>query len=53
MMGAVRLALSSFPCTTRAQIFPLSPYLFFVHPSERVCHPERSAPQARDAKDLF
>jgi hypothetical protein len=53
MMGVVRLALSSFPCTTRAQIFPLSTYLFFAHPSERACHPERSAPQARDAKDLL
>ena len=39
-----------------AEISPISPFsifYFFSHKSERACHPERSAPQARVAKDLL
>jgi hypothetical protein len=30
-----------------------SSFFFSAHPNERACHPERSAPQARGAKDLL
>jgi hypothetical protein len=55
MMGGGAVGTIIISLQNKGTNLPILYLSFFssAHPSERACHPERSAPQARGAKDLF